>query len=123
MKWVFLISGLAFHSIMALLFVRLSMRGSGVPGVYGWFLVYWIAILCLSSIALVLRLCSVLKRKSLSYIYLGLGSFLTGIIGLFIGIGDIHRDLIWLCLYLTTILLGLLMLSDVFIVNLYHQKE
>jgi hypothetical protein len=46
-----------------------------------------------------------------------------GVTGLFIGIGDIHRDMLWLCLYLATIVLGLTMLSDTFIVSLTNQRE
>jgi hypothetical protein len=123
MKWLFLISSMAFHTIMALLFIRLSMNGSGVPGIFGWFWVYWMAILFLSVIVFVLRLFNVVKRNSLIYICLGLGSLLMGIIGLFIGVGDLHRDLLWLCLYLTTIVLGLIMLSDTFVISLIGQKE
>jgi len=123
MKWLFLISSLAFHTIMAQLFIKLSMRGSGVPGIFGWFLVYWMTILFLSVIAFVLRLFKVVNRMSLPYICFGLGSLLTGVIGLFIGIGDINRDLLWLILYLTTVILGLIMLSDTFVINLIDQKE
>ncbi len=123
MKWIFLISSLAFHTIMALLFIRLSMNGSSVPGVFGWFWVYWMIILFLSAAISVLRLFKSTIRQSLSYICLGLGSFLMGVIGLFIGVGDIRRDMLWLCLYLATIVLGLIMLSDTFIMNLTNQRE
>jgi hypothetical protein len=114
---------MAFHTLMAILFIRLSMNGSGVLGVFGWFIVYWMVILFVSVITFLLRLFNVIRRQSLSYICLGLGSFLTGVIGLFIGIGDVHRDQFWLCLYLITIVLGLIMLSDTFIINLFSQKE
>ena len=99
------------------------MRGSGVPGIFGWYLAYWMIILFLSAAIFVFRFFKIVKRQSLGYICLGLGSFLTGVIGLFIGIGDIHRDLIWLCLYLATIVLGLIMLSDAFVMNLINQRE
>jgi hypothetical protein len=99
------------------------MNGSGVPGIFGWFWVYWMIILFLSAAIFILRLFKSARRQSLSYIGLGLGSFLTGVIGLFIGIGEIHRDMLWLCLYLATIVLGLIMLSDTFIVNLTNQRE
>lgn len=123
MKWLFLIASLAFHTIMALLFLKLSMYGSGMPGIFGWFWVYWIVILFLSATIFVLRLFRIARRQSLSYIALGLGSFLMGVTGLFIGIGDVHRDMLWLCLYLTTIVLGLIMLSDAFVMNLINQRE
>lgn len=123
MKWLYLISGLAFHTFMAVLFVKLSMRGSGVPGIFGWSWAYWMVILSLSVVIFVLRLFNIVGRESLSYICLGLGSFLTGVVGLFIGVGDIHRDLLWLCLYIATIVLGLIMLSDSFIMNLINQRE
>jgi hypothetical protein len=99
------------------------VNGSGVPGIFGWFLVYWMIILFLSAAIFVFRLFKSARRQSLSYICLGLGSFLMGVTGLFIGIGDIHRDMLWLCLYLATIVLGLIMLSDTFIMNLIGQKE
>ena len=99
------------------------MNGSGVPGIFGWFWVYWMIILFLSAAIFVLRLFKSARRQSLTYIGLGLGSFLMGVTGLFIGIGDIHRDMLWLCLYLITIVLGLIMLSDTFIMNLTNQRE
>jgi hypothetical protein len=108
---------------MALLFIRLSSNGTSILGFFGWFMVYWAGILLFSIIAIILRLSRVLKRKSLLYIYLGLGSFLTGLLGVFIGVGDIHRDILWLCLFLTTIVLGAIMLSESFIVNLFDIKE
>ena len=112
-----------FHLLMALLFIRLSANGSGVPGVFGWFFAYWIAIASLSAIVLILRLVSALNQRNLFYVCFGLGSLLTGTVGLFIGIGDMYRDLTWLCLYLITILLGSLMLADTFVFNLMDHKE
>jgi hypothetical protein len=99
------------------------MNGSGVPGIFGWFWVYWLAILLLSGIAFILRLFNVIKRISVLYICLGLGSLLTGVIGLFIGVGDIQRDLLWLVLYLVTIIIGLIMLSDTFVIKLLNQRD
>jgi hypothetical protein len=123
MKWLFLIFSLAFHTLMALLFIRLSANGSRVPGVFGWFFVYWLIISLLSAIAFVARAFNGVKRQSLAYIFLGLGSGLTGVTGLFIGVGEVHRDILWLCLYLGAILLGLTMLSDTFVMNLIDAKE
>lgn len=108
---------------MALVFVKLSVNGNGVPGVFGWFWVYWMVISFLSVITFISRVFNIIRRPNLSYICIGLGCALTGIFELFIGIGDVHRDLIWLFLYLDTIALGLTMLSDTFIINLFAKRE
>ena|SRR5579863_10497027 len=123
MKWIFLIFSLAFHMLIGLLFIRISRNGSGVPGVFGWFLTYWMLISILAVIVFVLRIFKVVRRNALPYICFGSGSFLLGGIGLFIGIGDINRDLVWLCLYVATIILGLIMLSDALVVNLIDKEK
>ena len=123
MKWLFLVSGLTFHSLITLLFIHVSRNSTGVLGFFGWFIVYWMFILSFSIVALVLRLFGVLRRQGLLYIYLGLGSFLTGLTGVFIGVGDIKRDILWICLYFATIVLGSTMLSESFIVNLFDRNE
>lgn len=122
MKWLFLIYSLIIHSVIAMLLFRISQRGSGVPGVFGWFFAYWSAISILTIVVLILRIFAIVGRHSLGYIFLGLGTFALGTIGLFIGIGDVHRDLLWICLYLATIVLGLIILSDCYFLNLIHRK-
>jgi len=117
MKWIYIIVSMFLHFLIAILFVRLSRFGSGIPGVFGWFFVYWLITLLLTALMIVLRLFKILKKETFAYIYLGVGCFLTGLFGLFAGVGDIHRDLLWFGLYLITIVIGSAMLSDTIIFN------
>ena len=111
-KWWNLVLSAAILAALSIYFARIANQG---PGLFGFFFVSWAICLPASVFIVLLRLFTVIGRTAFVYVFLGLSCFYLGNYGLFFGIGDIKRDALWVALYWVTIVIGIVILVDIFI--------
>jgi hypothetical protein len=117
-KWWNLVLSAAILAALSTYFARIANQGSDVPGLFGFFFVSWAICLPASMLIVLLRLFGVIGRAGFVYVFLGLSCFYLGNYGLFWGIGDIKRDALWVALYWVTIIVGIIILVDIFILEI-----
>jgi hypothetical protein len=117
-KWSNLILSLGILGAVSIYFVRVASHGSYVPGLFGFFFVSWAICLPVSVFIILLRLLRVVGRAGFAYLFLGLSCLYLGNCGLFFGIGDMKRDALWIALYWVTIVIGIFILFDTFIMEI-----
>jgi hypothetical protein len=113
-----LVLSAAILAALSTYFARIANQGSDVPGLFGFFFVSWAICLPASMLIVLLRLFGVIGRAGFVYVFLGLSCFYLGNYGLFWGIGDIKRDALWVALYWVTIIVGIIILVDIFILEI-----
>jgi hypothetical protein len=117
-KWPNLIWSLVILGAISACFSRIASHGSLVPGLFGFFFVSWAVCLPVSLLIFLMRLFRVIGRTAFLYTFMGLSCFYLGNYGLFFGIGDIKRDALWMALYWVTIVIGICILVDIFIIEI-----
>ena len=119
-KWWNLVLSAATLAALSTYFARIANQGSEVPGLFGFFFVGWAICLPASVLIVLLRLFGVIGRAGFVYVFLGLSCFYLGNYGLFLGIGDIKRDALFVVLYWITIVIGIVILVDIFILEIFR---
>jgi hypothetical protein len=117
-KWWNLVWSVAILAALTIYFARIANQGSNVLGLFGFFFVCWVICLPGSVFIVLLRLFRVIGRAGFVYVFVGLSCFYLGNCGLFFGIGDIKRDVLWVALYWVTIVIGIFILVDAFIMEI-----
>jgi hypothetical protein len=117
-KWWNLVWSVAILASLTTYFARIPNQGSDVLGLFGFFFVCWVVCLPVSLFIVLLRSFRVMGRSGFVYVFAGLSCFYLGNCGLFFGIGDIKRDALWVALYWVTIVIGIFILVDTFIIEI-----
>jgi hypothetical protein len=117
-KWWNLVWSVAILAALTTYFALVPNQGSDVLGLFGFFLVCWMICLPLSVFIILLRLFRLIGRAGFVYVFLGLSCLYLGNCGLFFGIGDIKRDALWVALYWVTVVIGIFILADTFIMEI-----
>jgi hypothetical protein len=117
-KWSNLIWSLGILGALTAYFARIAALGSYVPGLFGFFFVSWAICLPVSVFIVLLRSLRLIGRSGFIYVFLGLSCFYLGNCGLFFGIGDMKRDTLWVVLYWLTVVIGIFIFVDTFIIEI-----
>jgi len=117
-KWFNFIWSLAILGAVSLSFVQIARHASSPPGLFGFFFLSWAVCLPISILIVLLRVLRIIGRSAFGYVFIGLSCFYLGNYGLFFGIGDIKRDALWVALYWVTVVIGIFILVDIFILEI-----
>lgn len=117
-KWWNLVWSVAILATLTTYFARIARYGSNVLGIFGFFFVSWAVCLPISLFIVLLRLFRVIGRVGFVYIFLDVSCFYLGNYGLFFCIDDIKKEALWVVLYMITIIIGIFMLADAFIMEI-----
>jgi hypothetical protein len=117
-KWWKLAWSAAILTALTIYFTAIPNQGSDGVGIFGSLFVCWLICLPVSVLIVVFRLFRMIGRTGFVYVFVGLSCFYLGNCGLFLGIGEINRDALWVGLYCITIFIGIFILLDSFIIEI-----
>jgi len=117
-KWPKLIWSISILAAFTIYTDRLSAAGSSILGIFGFFFVAWGVVFLASIILLPLRLFGLLQRWSFLYIFVAAAALFLSICGLWLTKGYYSGYGFWVFLYFLTLALAVLMLIDIFVVEI-----
>jgi len=117
-KWWKLAWSAAILAALTIYFTQIPNQGSEGVGLFGFLFLSWVTCLPASVLVVVIRLFGIIGRTSFVYVFVGLSCFYFGNCGLFLGIGEVNRDALWICLYGITIIIGIILLVDSFVIEI-----
>jgi hypothetical protein len=117
-KWPKLIWSIVIITAFTIYAEKLSANGSSILGIFGFFLVGWVIVFLSSIVAFLLRLFGVLQRWSFFYIFIAVSALFLSVSGLWLTKGYHSGYDIWIFFYFLTLALAVLMLIDIFVVEI-----
>jgi hypothetical protein len=117
-KWPKLIWSIVIIAAFTIYASKLSASGSSILGIFGFFFVGWGIAFIASIVVFLLRLFRVLNRCSFLYIFAAASSLFLSLCGLWLTKGYHSGYSFWVSLYFLTLALAVLMLIDIFVVEI-----
>lgn len=97
----------------------ISRGNANVLGIFGYLIIGWITLLPFTFVMLALRILHRIARDSFIYVFSGLYTCTLGSTGIIFAWGNGNKFGAWVFVYFATLTLGLSMLSDSFVVDLF----
>jgi hypothetical protein len=101
----------------------ISQRSGNIMGYLGWFSMAWVFSLLAAGICFVCRLVQLIKRDSFTYIFISAVSFSLSLFGITMVDNRQHLVSIWGLLLFVGVLIGALMLADIYIFEILTPKK
>jgi hypothetical protein len=117
-KWPKLIWSILIIAALTVYAAKLSVSGSSILGIFGFFFVGWGVVFLASIVLFSLRLFGLLVRWSFLYIFVAAAALFLSLCGLWLTKGYHSGYGFWVFLYFLTLALAILMLRDIFVVEL-----
>jgi hypothetical protein len=118
-KWRYLFLSILLLVVGYFCLEYISRGNTDVPGIFGYLIIGWITLLPFALVILTLRILRRLSRDSFIYVFSGLYTCTLGSTGIIFAWGNGNKFGAWVFVYFATLTLGLLMLSDSFVVELF----
>jgi len=117
-KWPKLIWSIVIIAAFTIYAAKLSANGPNILGIFGFFLVGWGIAFIASVIVFLLRLFRVIQRRSFLYMFIASSALFLSVCGLWLTRGYHSGYGFWIFLYFLTLALAVLMLIDIFVVEI-----
>ncbi len=92
-------------------------------GYLGWFSIAWVFSVLAAGICFVCRLLHLIKRDNFSYIFVSVIAFSLSLFGITMVDNRLHLVSIWGLLLFVGVLIGALMLADIYIIEILAPKK
>lgn len=118
-KWRYLFLSILLLVACSIGLEHISRPANNILGIFGYLMIAWITLLPLAFVILALRILRRLSRDSFIYVFSGLYTLTLGLTGIIFAWGNGNKFSYWVFIYFASLILGLLMLSDSFVVELF----
>lgn len=118
-KWYYLFLSILLLVACSIGFEHISRPDDNILGIFAYLMIGWITLLPFAFVILTLRILHRLSRSSFIYVFSGLYTCTLGSTGIIFAWGNGIKFGHWVFIYFTSLILGLLMLSDSFVVELF----